>query len=211
MKILPVFKFHGHVSIAPEIIKEFVDYPWHSVKQSYDNDPLLPSNNIYVMLNHSPNINLPPGFVPNALTNSASSIVSHLRDMFVGQICLRALVVNLPAETAQHWHVDPRMMHELSHRVHVAIHTNSDSVIEIENQQQHFAIGEVWEFDNLRPHRANNRGSSNRIHLITDWMPTDVYEQHQHILATRRPEILDNLGVLYLSKSGKCLFSPEKS
>jgi hypothetical protein len=42
------------------------------------------------------------------------------------------MVISLPGNTAQDWHVDPRVMHELSHRVHVALYTNIDSVVEIE-------------------------------------------------------------------------------
>jgi hypothetical protein len=210
MKILSAFKHHGYIDLDPSIVTEAIAYPWDAVKKSYDGDPLLPSNNLYVMIEDSPNINLPQGTTRGPLTDHLSSMVAQLKNIFVDQICLRAMVINLPANTAQHWHVDPRMLHELAHRVHVALYTNPDSVIEVEQYEQHFAVGEVWEFNNLLPHRANNRGTSNRIHLITDWMPLETYETQQTKLHQVRPDISNNLGKLYQSLAGKCVFSPEK-
>jgi hypothetical protein len=211
MNTQPVFKLHGSVDIDPSIIAAVTDYPWHSVAQSRQDDPLRPSNNLYVTLDSSLNINLPLGVIDNPLSKHLSQIVTQLHSVFVGKICLRAMIINLPSNTAQDWHVDPRVMHELSHRVHVALYTNANSVLEIEHQQQHFAVGEVWEINNLRPHRANNRGTSNRIHLITDWMLPDTYAQRQGDFMLQRAEVIDNLGIKYQSLSGKCLFPPEKS
>lgn len=211
MNTQPIFKLHGRVNIDPSTMAAVADYPWHTVRQSRQSDPLMPSKNLYVMSDQTLNVNLPQGVTGNPLSEHLSQIVAQLHNVFVGKICLRAMVISLPGNTAQDWHVDPRVMHELSHRVHVALYTNVDSVVEIEHQQQHFAVGEVWEINNMRPHRANNRGSSNRIHLITDWMLPDIYAQRQSDLIQNRADIVDNLGIKYQSLAGKCLFAPEKS
>jgi hypothetical protein len=211
MKIPSAFKHHGYIDLDPSTVAEAIAYPWDTVKRSHEGDPLLPSDNLYVMIEDSPNINLPWDTTRGPLTDHLSSMVAQLKNIFVDQICLRAMVINLPANTAQDWHVDPRILHELAHRVHVALYTNPDSVIEVEQHEQHFAVGEVWEFNNLRPHRANNRGASNRIHLITDWMLLETYETQQTRLHQNRPDVSNNLGKLYQSLGGKCLFSPEKT
>ena len=36
-------------------------------------------------------------------------------------------------------------------------------------ERRHLAAGELWEINNWRVHHVENRGESDRVHLLIDW------------------------------------------
>lgn len=75
-------------------------------------------------------------------------------------------------------HLDPRAYHELAHRVHVVLKTNSGCRSlhfvppTYEIVYDHMRKGYLYDLDNITPHAAFNHGNEDRIHIVIDIMPT---------------------------------------
>jgi hypothetical protein len=70
------------------------------------------------------------------------------------------------------WHMDPRMFHTLSNRLHVPLITNSLCNQLWVDETMHMEVGYLYELNNGVLHSAENFGSEPRCHLILDVMPT---------------------------------------
>jgi Aspartyl/Asparaginyl beta-hydroxylase len=57
-------------------------------------------------------------------------------------------------------------------RVHVPVVTNDAVVMYLRGRPYRFRVGEAWYFDASCPHRVENAGGEDRIHLIFDLVPT---------------------------------------
>ncbi len=53
-------------------------------------------------------------------------------------------------------------------RIHVCVQSNDGVTFELDGRPVDLAEGECWYLDVSRPHRAENRGESARIHLVVD-------------------------------------------
>lgn len=80
----------------------------------------------------------------------------------------RVLIVRLPPGGALDPHIDQGVYAEHFDRYHVALRTNADCCLVVDDEPQHMAAGEAWRFDHRKTHSAFNRGSVERIHLILD-------------------------------------------
>ena len=67
-------------------------------------------------------------------------------------------------------HIDKNPAWKEPFRVHVPITTNAEAFLLSEGRAKHFAIGEVWTFDNQAEHAVVN-GATVRTHLIMDVAP----------------------------------------
>ena len=70
------------------------------------------------------------------------------------------------------WHMDPRMFHTMSNRLHVPLITNSRCNQLWVNETMHMEVGYLYELNNGVLHSAENFGLEPRCHLILDVMPT---------------------------------------
>lgn len=59
------------------------------------------------------------------------------------------------------------------HKIHVPIVTNKDVVFYVDAVPHHFAEGEAVEVNNMTRHSVENRGSTDRIHLIFEYYDLD--------------------------------------
>ncbi len=95
---------------------------------------------------------------------------------------MTAIFINLPAGKDIKPHIDKNpngKRFDLSRRIHIPIVTNPDCVFEIAGEEKNMKVGEIWEISNvLQQHSVNNKGESDRIHLLLDWIPDDVYENY---------------------------------
>lgn len=74
-----------------------------------------------------------------------------------------------------HWDEEPTQL--LSKRIHVVIQTNEESEFIVNNTVYRFTPGDVFELNNIMNHAVNNKGSTDRIHLIMDYYhPEHLYE-----------------------------------
>ena len=79
-------------------------------------------------------------------------------------------------KTLQGFHIDPRLFHRFSKRIHIPIKTNLNAFLEIGNSRYFLNDSSIWEFNNLKLHRAGNLGSESRTHIITDFIDNYVLE-----------------------------------
>jgi uncharacterized protein YajQ (UPF0234 family) len=84
---------------------------------------------------------------------------------------IRAILVNLKANTKIPFHIDKGKSLEMCNRVHIPIITNKDVFFKIEDQIKQLKEGEMWEINNSeRLHSVENNSNKDRIHLIIDWI-----------------------------------------
>jgi hypothetical protein len=103
-----------------------------------------------------------------ALMPVIGSLLSAIRYSELG----RVLIVRLPPGGALDPHIDQGAYAEHFTRYHVALRTNEDCALVVDDEPQHMAAGEAWWFEHRKTHSAFNRGSVERIHLILDAVPT---------------------------------------
>lgn len=83
------------------------------------------------------------------------------------------IVRNVPGGII-HPHIDPRVYHSVSHRVHAVLMTNDSCAHVYFDETTYEAefikmdVGFLYDFDNLTPHAAFNLGRTSRLHIISD-------------------------------------------
>lgn len=84
---------------------------------------------------------------------------------------LRAVLAKLPAGAKIGRHRDADESFSVSHRIHVPIITNDYVDFIVGNTRLEPKPGLAFELNNDLPHMVVNRGATDRIHLIFDYMP----------------------------------------
>lgn len=85
-----------------------------------------------------------------------------------------------------HWDEEPTQL--LSKRIHVVIKTNDDSEFIVNNTVYKFSPGDVFELNNIMNHAVNNKGNTDRIHLIMDYYHADHLYELLYGRVTRDPD-----------------------
>lgn len=82
-----------------------------------------------------------------------------------------AILINLPAGKEVKRHVDKGEGFRKNRRIHIPILTNENCFFEVDNEVINMKEGEIWEINNSeKAHSVQNHGSTDRIHLLIDWM-----------------------------------------
>lgn len=102
--------------------------------------------------------------------NQLDSIYAALRAFYGDGYPVRALFARLPAGARVHPHADAGFSLTNAHRVHLAVVTNPAAVFTIGGEDRVLPYGELWEVNNQRQHAVHNRGQSERVHLLVDWV-----------------------------------------
>lgn len=69
-------------------------------------------------------------------------------------------------------HYDTGLIFSLSHRIHLPIVTNNESIFMIGNQEFKFKVNQLIEINNKKVHSVVNKSKDqSRIHLIVDYLP----------------------------------------
>lgn len=88
---------------------------------------------------------------------------------------MSVILINLPAGKSIGRHIDANPIGEKfnrCHRIHIPIFTNPDCLFEIGGEVKNMKEGEIWEISNVKmQHSVQNKGVSDRIHLMIDWDP----------------------------------------
>jgi hypothetical protein len=85
----------------------------------------------------------------------------------------RVMLARLPARGAIHPHIDANPAAKWPHKIHVPLTTNPGVIALFGDAEHHFPAGEAVEVDNLEPHWVQNRGTTDRIHLIFEYYDAD--------------------------------------
>ena len=72
-----------------------------------------------------------------------------------------------------HPHCDQNPAAKWPHKIHVPLLTNPDVRFFVDPQSYHFHEGEAVEVNNMGLHAVENRGSTDRIHLIFEYYDVD--------------------------------------
>lgn len=83
---------------------------------------------------------------------------------------VRANLVRMQAGGEITEHTDNNFSLVHSHRIHIAIMTNDDVWFSVGKERINIPEGEIYEINNRRVHSVRNEGSTDRIHLIMDYV-----------------------------------------
>ena len=78
----------------------------------------------------------------------------------------KAMLARLAAGHIIDSHVDGAGSNLRTHKIHVPIQTNEKAFFYANHQPFHLREGMAYEVNNIQPHAVQNRGDSDRIHLI---------------------------------------------
>ena len=83
----------------------------------------------------------------------------------------KALIVELKPHARVHRHIDTGRYYKPRDRYHLVLSSRDGSRMGAGKETAVFREGELWAFDNKRPHDAENPSDEGRIHLIFDLFP----------------------------------------
>lgn len=85
----------------------------------------------------------------------------------------RVMLARMPAGGVIQPHKDANPAAKWPHKIHVPIRTNPEVRFFVDGTAYHFPEGEAVEVNNMAVHGVENRGSSDRIHLIFEYFDRD--------------------------------------
>jgi hypothetical protein len=88
----------------------------------------------------------------------------------------RVMLARMAPGGVIHPHRDQNPAAKWPHKIHVPLLTNDDVTFYVDGKGYHFAEGEAVEVNNMGLHAVENRGSSDRIHLIFEYYDLDQAE-----------------------------------
>jgi hypothetical protein len=88
----------------------------------------------------------------------------------------RVMLARMAPGGVIHPHRDQNPAAKWPHKIHVPLLTNDDVTFYVDGEAYHFAVGEAVEVNNMGLHAVQNRGSTDRIHLIFEYYDLDQPE-----------------------------------
>lgn len=88
----------------------------------------------------------------------------------------RVMLARMAPGGVIHPHRDQNPAAKWPHKIHVPLMTNDDVTFYVDGQAYHLAEGEAVEVNNMGVHAVENRGSTDRIHLIFEYYDLDQPE-----------------------------------
>jgi hypothetical protein len=88
----------------------------------------------------------------------------------------RVMLARMAPGGVIHPHRDQNPAAKWPHKIHVPLLTNDDVTFCVDGKGYHFAEGQAVEVNNMGLHAVENRGSSDRIHLIFEYYDLDQPE-----------------------------------
>ena len=86
---------------------------------------------------------------------------------------IRAMVAKLPPGGRIDPHRDKHPSFGCGHRIHVPIATNARVRFTVDGRPYNLQVGQVYEINNIKVHSVINKGGTDRIHFIFDYVPPD--------------------------------------
>jgi len=86
---------------------------------------------------------------------------------------IRAMVAKLPPGGRIDPHCDTHPSFACGHRIHAPIATNERVRFTIDGRPHHLQVCQVYEVNNKKTHSVINKGTTDRIHFIFDYVPLD--------------------------------------
>ena len=86
---------------------------------------------------------------------------------------IRAMVANLPPGGRIDPHRDAHPSFGCGHRIHVPVTSNTRVRFSVDGRPHNLQVGQVYEINNKKVHSVINKGTTDRIHFIFDYVPPD--------------------------------------
>lgn len=90
----------------------------------------------------------------------------------------KVMFAKLPVSSFILPHVDGDLRGHVPHKIHVPLATNHQSFFFLDKEKHHFEVGKAYEVNNGRNHRVVNGGTTNRIHLIFEYLNADIQPEY---------------------------------
>lgn len=113
-----------------------------------------------------------PSIEEAAIIKSCDPLMSEISSLFPYHVFVKAELYCIHGDTIQDTHVDPRIFHRFSHRVHIPLIVTDKSYLKINDNLYHLEPFNIYTFNNVAPHCSMNLGIGRRIHLVVDIMPS---------------------------------------
>jgi aspartyl/asparaginyl beta-hydroxylase (cupin superfamily) len=101
-------------------------------------------------------------------------IIKELEKIHNGKVA-KCLFIKLPSKKNVKEHKDLGNYFNAIKRHHIAIETNKETFFYINNEKKNMEVGDCWEINNMRSHYVKNNGETDRIHLLIDILPNDLF------------------------------------
>src|SRR4051812_18475733 len=88
----------------------------------------------------------------------------------------RVMLARMAPGGVIHPHRDQNPAAKWPHKIHVPLLTNDDVIFYVDGKAYHFSEGEAVEVNNMGLHAVENRGQTDRIHLIFEYYDLDQPE-----------------------------------
>lgn len=85
----------------------------------------------------------------------------------------RVMLARMAAGGVIQPHRDANPAAKWPHKIHVPLETNPDVIFSIDGEGYHLPVGEAAEVNNMTVHAVENRGGTDRIHLIFEYYDAD--------------------------------------
>lgn len=86
---------------------------------------------------------------------------------------IRAVMARMAPGARIDPHHDSHPSFNCGHRIHVPIATNPRVRFVVDGRPYHLEVGRVYEINNRKTHSVTNKGQTDRIHFIFDYVPRD--------------------------------------
>lgn len=164
-------------SVSEQYLSILSNYDWSNCSHNADlgetkNIPLLFKQGSFYDLKTK---NLLPREIE--IFKETIPFLEYINSLYLNCKFIKGDIYFCASEVIQPPHIDPRIFHRFSHRVHWPIITNKDCFLEINNKCHHLETNTLYEFNNMLIHRSINKGKEYRIHLVVDIMDNYYYEQ----------------------------------
>lgn len=75
-------------------------------------------------------------------------------------------------------HTDGDLRGHVPHKIHIPLTTNDQSFFFLDQEKHHLEVGKAYEVNNGRNHRVVNGGTTDRIHLIFEYLNAEVQPEY---------------------------------
>lgn len=151
------WKYAKHKNYWRNALYIYSDYLKASTKESFPNDIKQIEEKI----------------IDQQLNQHTKKLVKELEIKFDGKSGL-VLYAKLPPNKKIPKHSDPDYYLSVVHRLHIPIFTNENCYFHLDDTTIHMEEGRLYEINNLMNHSVENKGDSDRVHLIVDIIPNSI-------------------------------------
>ena len=124
---------------------------------------------IPILFNELPQAREVAPYFYSAFSKHLLDISNYLMQVDAHSNIRRANLVLLKAQKSIGRHKDVTELLQITRRFHIPIFTNELCTFEVDGEEMHIPIGEIWEINNTgKLHSVSNYWDKDRVHLIVD-------------------------------------------